>query len=52
MVGQWEASIIELTDDRRKRFKVTRRLPDIAVAETRFFNSKRKALEQLKEWLR
>jgi len=35
----------------RKKYKVTRRMPGMSVAETRIFSSKEKAMKQLDEWL-
>ena len=48
---KWEVSIIELKNDDDKKFKVTRRIPDLAVAETKFFKTKQEAKEQFDEWL-
>ena len=47
----WEVSIIELREGRRTRYKVTRRLPEMNLSETKVFISKENALEQLEEWL-
>jgi len=35
----------------RKKYKVTRRMPGMSVAETRIFSSKEEAMKQLDEWL-
>ena len=51
MANKWEVSIIELKKNGKKRYKVTRRLPWLSVAETRIFSTKKKALEQLRNWL-
>ena len=51
MKNKWEVSIIELEDDIGKRYKVTRRIAPLSVAETKFFRSKEEAMKQLKEWL-
>ena len=48
---KWEVSIIELHNHRGKKFKVTRRMPYMSVAETKIFNSKKKAIKQFNEWL-
>jgi hypothetical protein len=48
--NKWEISIITLRNG-KKRYKVTRRIPDLHVAETRVFTSRKKAKEQLEEWL-
>jgi hypothetical protein len=34
-----------------KKYKVTRRLPGLAVAETKMFRSKETAKEQVDKWL-
>jgi hypothetical protein len=49
---KWEISIIELSGSKGKRFKVTRRLPEMSVAETKMFRSKKKAKQQFEEWLK
>lgn len=51
MANKWEVSIIELKKNDRKKYKVTRRMPNMSVAETRIFNSKEAAMNQLDEWL-
>ena len=51
-VKKWEVSIIELQDYTYKRFKVTRSLPDMAVAETKVFTNKKKAKKLFDEWLK
>lgn len=48
---KWEISIIELQNSKGKKYKVTRRLPELFVAETRIFSSKKKAKELFDEWL-
>ena len=47
----WEVSIIEFEVGRGKRWKVTRRIPRMSVAETKVFTSKEEALRQYQEWL-
>ena len=37
---KWEISIIEYEDFEGKIYKITRRLPDMSVAETKIFRSK------------
>lgn len=34
-----------------KRYKVTRRLPEMSVAETKIFTTKEEAKKQVEEWL-
>jgi len=48
---KWEISIIEFESKEEKRYKVTRRLPDSSVAETKIFESKEEAEKQFDEWL-
>ena len=40
---KWEVSIIELHDAENVRYKVTRRLAEMEVAETKIFSSKEEA---------
>tara|TARA_Y100000310_G_scaffold331403_2_gene404880 strand:- start:144 stop:320 length:177 start_codon:yes stop_codon:yes gene_type:complete len=49
---KWEISILEYENDVGKKFKVTRRLPDMAVAETKIFDNKEDAKRQVDEWLK
>ncbi len=51
IIKKWEVSIIEFQDDEGNKFKVTRRLPEMSVAETKIFKSKKEAKEQFDEWL-
>lgn len=48
---KWEVSIIELQNKKGKKFKVTRRLPSMSVAETKIFKTKEEAKKQFEEWL-
>ncbi|MEK6857830.1 MAG: hypothetical protein AABX39_04555 [Nanoarchaeota archaeon] len=50
--SKWEVSIMELVENGKPKFKVTKRLPHMSVAETKFFDSKEKAKEQFDEWLK
>ena len=43
---------MELVENGKPKFKVTKRLPHMSVAETKFFDSKEKAKEQFDEWLK
>jgi hypothetical protein len=45
-----EVSIIELKDN-GKKYKVTKRVPDLSISDTKFFDSKEEAILQFKEWL-
>ena len=47
---KWEVSIMEL-DNSHKRYKVTRRIPELNVSETKVFDSKEEAKKQFWEWL-
>lgn len=49
---KWEVSISEYEMPTGKEWKVTRRLPEMAVAETKVFTSKEEAIKQYEEWLR
>jgi len=48
---KWEISLMELENDVGKKFKLTRRLPDLSVAETKVFRSKEEAKKQFDDWL-
>ena len=48
---KWEVSIIELKKNGKTKYKVTRRMPEMHVAETKMFDTKEEALKQLEEWL-
>lgn len=46
---KWEVTIIELKDN-GKNYKVTRRVPDLRISDTKIFEDYEKALEQVREW--
>ncbi|MDP3734579.1 MAG: hypothetical protein Q8R37_05105 [Nanoarchaeota archaeon] len=48
---KWEVSIIEFQLDSSKEYKVTRRIPELNVSETKIFRSKTKAKQQFEKWL-
>ena len=48
---RWEISIIELENSIGKQFKVTRRIPEMSVAETKIFKTKEEAKKQFDDWL-
>lgn len=50
-VKKWEVSIIELHNGEITKFKVTRRLPELSVSETKVFTSKDDAKKLFDEWL-
>jgi hypothetical protein len=49
---KWEVSISEFQYQGGKKFKVTRKLPELSVAETKVFTTKKKAKELFDEWLK
>ncbi|MBT4174718.1 hypothetical protein HOC80_02410 [archaeon] len=49
---KWEVSILEYENDVGIKYKVTKRLPEQGVAETKIFESKEEAEKQFKEWLK
>ena len=49
-VKKWEVSIIKIEND-ESIYKVTRRLAEMEVAETKIFNNKEEAKKQFEEWL-
>jgi hypothetical protein len=46
-----EVSIMEIENDFGKKYKVTKRIPELLVSETKIFRSKDEAKKQLEEWL-
>ena len=50
-IKRWEVSIIRFWDENGHKYKVTRRLPEISVAETKVFKSKKRAKKQFDDWL-
>lgn len=51
MTKKWEVSIMELQDESRKIYKVTRRIPELSVSETKVFNRKEDAKKLFDIWL-
>lgn len=47
---RWEISIIEFKNHTGKKFKVTRKIPELSIAETKIFRSKKKAIKKFEEW--
>ena len=47
----WEVSIMRLENGVGIKFKVTRRMPTLYIAETKMFTSKEEAKKQFDEWL-
>lgn len=52
LTRKWEISFMELKNSLGKKYKVTRRIADLSVAETKVFRSKEKAKKQFDEWLK
>lgn len=52
LTKKWEVSIMELQNHAGIKFKVTRRLPGMFVAETKIFATKEEAKEQFYERLK
>ncbi len=48
---KWEVSIILFQEGENLKYKVTRRLPELSVAETKIFTSKEEAKRQFEAWL-
>jgi hypothetical protein len=48
----WDISMVTLEDERGIFYKVTRRVPELSIAETRVYRSKTSAMRRLKSWLR
>jgi len=48
---KWEVSVMELEENNTLKYKVTRRIPELSIAETKIFNSKEEAKRQFEEWL-
>jgi hypothetical protein len=48
---KWEISLMEYENGLGKKYKVTKRVPDMTVAETKVFRSKEEAKKQFDEWL-
>ena len=49
---KWEVSISEFQNRIGKKFKVTRRLSEMSVAETKIFRSKKRAKKKFDDWLK
>jgi hypothetical protein len=48
---KWEVSLMELENHEGKKYKVTRRLPEMSVAETKMYDTMEEAKRQFDEWL-
>ena len=49
-IKRWEVSMIEFENTIGKIYKVTKRLPELAVSESRFFRNKEEAKALFNEW--
>jgi muramoyltetrapeptide carboxypeptidase LdcA involved in peptidoglycan recycling len=49
---KWEVSIIKIEDENEIRYKVTRRLAEMSVSETKLFKNLDEAKRQFEEWLK
>ena len=47
----WEVSIKELVTPEGIRYKVARRMPELAIAETKIFIRREDAISQCEVWL-
>ena len=50
-IRKWEVSIMILETQEGKKYKVTRRLPELLNAETRVFDNLEEAKKLFNEWL-
>lgn len=48
---KWEVSLMKYQNHTGMKYKVTRRIPELSVAETKVFASRKKAKQQFEEWL-
>jgi hypothetical protein len=48
---KWEITILALKNSIGKFYKVTRKLAELSISETKTFRSKKSAKKQLEEWL-
>lgn len=46
-----EVTIIELRNHKGKKYKVTMRIPELSVAETKIYRTKEEAKKKFEEWL-
>lgn len=51
IMKKWEISLIELQTNGNKKYKVTRRIAYLQVNETKFFDTKEEAKNQIDFWL-
>lgn len=46
-----EVSIIEIKEENLVKYKVTKRIPEVYVSETKIFKTKKAAIKQFRKWL-
>jgi len=51
LTKKWEVQITEFENGAGKKYKVTKRMPELSVAETKIFKTKEEAMKQFDEWL-
>lgn len=51
-IKKWIVSISEYKKEDKSIFKVTRRIPELSVSESKVFTSKEGARKQFEEWLK
>lgn len=49
---EWIVTVMEIKENNKPCFKVTRRIPELKVAETKIFESEKEAKKQFNEWLK
>ena len=49
--NNWKVSILELDKNGIKIYKISRRIPDMSISETKIFKTKEEAKNKVKEWL-
>lgn len=49
---RWEISLSKFFNNIGIKYKVTRRMADFSITETKIFRSKKKAKAQFDEWLK
>ncbi len=51
LIKNWEISIIIIETEKGTKYKVTKRVPELSVSETKIFDDLEKAKKQFEEWL-
>lgn len=51
-IKKWGVSFIELENLDKKQYKVTRRIPELSVSETKIFEKTEDAKRQFDSWLK